>query len=180
MPPGLLQTSAKASEGPRTVQGAACFSLSILWHNWTQHLSLSPGRAPAHTAPGAAALLGCWPVCSTSRVLLPFHPGARSVQPRASGNERFTPGSPRDHSCPVRFPDRHLREIGVKPRKEVLGGREEPVGVGTLQSCCPGRCLVQRPKLIKAFSSGAPALCSAAGPSPCPSVPGPHYFISRL
>lgn len=35
-------------------------------------VSPSPGWAPAHTAAGAAALLGCWLLCSTSQAL-PFH-----------------------------------------------------------------------------------------------------------
>lgn len=53
-----------------------------------------------------------------------------------------------------------------------------PTGSFTLQSCCPCHHLVQHPEPIKAFSSGAPALCFAAGLSPCPSVPGPHNFLA--
>lgn len=114
-------------------------------------------------SPGCCWLALLLPHVLTSHVL-PFHPGAQSAQPRASGDGCFTRGFLETPLLPLEGP--------------ALQGLSDFLGSFTLQSCCPCCHLVRHPELIKVFSSGAPALCFAAGLSPCPSVPGPHNFLA--
>lgn len=51
-----------------------------------------PWLCSCSLSPGCLGFLCCWLTCSTCHVL-PLHPGARSVQPRASGDECFIHGS---------------------------------------------------------------------------------------
>lgn len=108
-------------------------------------------------------LLACFAAGSvlTSHVL-PFHPGARSAQPRASADGCFT---------------RDFLERTFLPLEEAAQpGLSDFLGSFTLQSCCPCCHLVQHSEFIKVFSTGAPALGFAAGLSPCPSVPRAPLF----